>query len=254
MDARRAKQVIYGAFYLIIVFAVVYGVYARYFKVTTSCFDGIQNQGEMGVDCGGPCAKVCIPANLATISLVGKVLVLGSGQGHATLLAQVANKNAGFAAQSFGYRFDLFDATGGLIQSAPGQSFIYSGEVKYLIAPNVTLSGAVDHATLVIENPVWVPAVQLGFVPQFSLQALGPGPSSSSTISVSGELTNGDVAAFDNVLVIGVFSDDFGDVLGASQTILDHVAPNQTSAFSIIYPATPGIDLARTQLFAYALR
>ena len=35
------------------------GVNATAATVTPSCMDGIQNQGEGGVDCGGPCAMLC---------------------------------------------------------------------------------------------------------------------------------------------------------------------------------------------------
>ncbi len=204
MNLRRAKQVIYGAFYAIIWFGVIATVYARFFVVAPSCFDKIQNQGELGVDCGGPCAAACIPNTLKALSPISNPLVFVSGPGHYTLLSQIANTNPGFAARSFNYHFDLYDASGTKIASVPGQSFAYSGEVKYLVAPNLEIAMPVDHAVLTIENPEWVPAATLGLVPQFK----NPLPVmrnmfSSSTVTVNGRLVNSDISAFTNILIVG---------------------------------------------------
>lgn len=42
-----------------------------------TCFDGIQNNGEEGVDCGGPCEKLCdfIPARIPIIEIPGLLSV-----------------------------------------------------------------------------------------------------------------------------------------------------------------------------------
>jgi hypothetical protein len=256
MDLRRAKQVIYGAFYLIVVIGIIAGARFLFFRPAPSCFDHVQNEGEQGVDCGGPCAKVCIPANLQDITTLNMTTFV-SNPGQYTFLAQVANANPGFAAESFNYSFDLYDASGALIQSVPGQSFLYSGEVKYLLVPGLLLASPPANASLTITNVSWVPAGTLGSVPDFNNenQPTVTGVTiSSSTIAVSGELTDDDVADFTNVLVIAVFKDANGNAVGASQTIIDNIVPGQTQNFTVMYPATPIIDSALTQLYAYALR
>ena len=43
-----------------------------------TCFDGIQNQGELEVDCGGPCAPCEISGcNVAAISENGSIIITG---------------------------------------------------------------------------------------------------------------------------------------------------------------------------------
>ncbi len=186
MDIRRTKQVIYGAFYLIVWISIFALAYRSFFYAPPSCFDHIQNEGETGVDCGGPCAAACIPTNLNNISLVGSQgggtssanpVVFLSSSGHYTLLAEVKNANSGFAARSFDYQFDLYDASDTFIMSVPGRSFMYAGEVKYLLAANIAVASAtVDHAALAIGNIDWVPAPTLGVVPNFAVENLGAGP------------------------------------------------------------------------------
>jgi hypothetical protein len=255
MNLRRTKQFIYGALYAIIWFGICAAVYARYLSPAPSCFDNIQNQGELGVDCGGPCATVCIPKDIHAISPLGAPSIFFSSPGHYTLLAEVANTNPGFAARSFDYHFDLYDASGNIFASIPGKSFAYSGEVKYLIAPNLAIATSVDHTALVVSNPDWVAAAALGLVPQFKnpLPVMG-NLFSSSTITVKGRLVNGDISVFTNILIIGIFRGANGNPLGASQTIIDRLGPNETQDFSVMYPSGQAIDPLQTQFYAYALR
>ena len=256
MDARLAKQAIYGAFFLVILIGIVTAVYFKFLKPTASCFDAVQNQGEVGVDCGGPCSAVCLPSTLRNITIVGGVSVFPSSAGHDTLLTEVANPNSGFAAQAVNYRFDLFDATGTFISSVPGRSFIYANEVKYLLAANVAVPVPVDHAVLAMQDPTWTEAATLGLVPQFKnpLPVTG-GAVSSSIITVNGRIVNSDITTFTNILIVAIFRGVAGGPpLGASQTKVDRLGPNEAQDFSVMYPAGPAIDPLLTQLYAYALR
>jgi hypothetical protein len=194
---------------------------------------------------------------LQGITAVGGVQSFVTSLGHYTFLAQIANANTDFGARSVGYSIDLYGgASSTLIASIPGQSFIYGGEVKYLLVPNLLVSTPFTNASLTIMNAniAWITSSTMGGVPQFVVQNLGPGPLSSSTVSVNGELTDNDASAFSNILIVGVFKDVNGNVIGASQTELDGIAPNQTETFSVSYPVTPDIDPSLTELYAYALR
>ena len=255
MDSRFLKQVLYGAFYAGIWIAIFAGIYFWSTRPVPTCYDGIQNQGEQGVDCGGPCAIACVPANVSAISTVGPVYVFVGDSTHVTLLAQVQNTNVGFAVPSFNYRFDLFTASNTLVQSVSGQSFMYSGELKWLLAPNVAVAQSIDHAALVVWNAQWVDAKVMGIVPQFTLQNLGVVPAPTGTQLFGGELKNNDLASFDNILVIGVLKGPSGLPAGASQTVLDHIGPSEVRDFNVMYPSTAlTIDPSLTQFYAYAVR
>jgi hypothetical protein len=258
MDLKRTKQLIYGTLYLVIWILIFFAVYRSFFYTAPSCFDGKQDQNETGVDCGGVCAKACIPTNLNTISAITNPSVFASSPGHYTLLGQVANANPGYAAQTFTYEFDLYDAEGTLIGIVPGESFMYSAETKYLIAPNIAVAtDTVDHATLNVVDIAWTPGETMGHVPnwgpQGEPQVIGSN-FASSTITVDGALTDDDLAAFNNILIVAIFKDANGNPIGASQTEVDSIQPNQTVDFSVSYPTNPVIAPALTTLYAYALR
>jgi len=255
MDMRTTKRIIYGAFYLGIWFLIFLAIYRAFLYTAPSCFDNIQNQGEAGVDCGGPCAKACIPKNLSTISPLASPRIFVAIPGHYTFLVQVANTNTGYVARGFEYSFDVYDASETLIASVPGRSFMYGTEVKYLIAPNIAISsGTVDHAVFALGNVDWAPDSALDLIPRFDVQNLGPGVSTPTTVSVNGQLTDNDASAFSNILVIAVFKDASGNPIGASQTVIDSIAPGETRPFSVLYPSNTDLAPALTSFYAYASR
>jgi hypothetical protein len=259
MSTRFAKQLVYAAFYIVVVVLIVLGFRAVFFHPAVSCFDGVQDQGETGIDCGGPCSVVCT-AGAQPISVLS-VNSFASTPGHNTFLAQVANPNADLAAQHFDYAFNLYDASGMLLQSIPGQSFLYAGQsagaIKYLLVVNeaVASSAASINLSIPTDTITWAATSSLGAVPQLTVGNIST-QVGSSTVVATGELTNNDTATFENVLVVAIFKDAQNNPIGASQTEIDEITPGQSEVFSVSYPATAvaGINPAATEIEVDAMR
>jgi len=252
--SRTAKQIVYGFLYLCVLFGIVALIYFLFLKPAPTCFDNVQNQGEEGIDCGGPCAKICTPADIQPIAVIGDVMAFATSPNHVTFLARVTNANSDFAARSFDYRFDLSDAMGDVIQSFSGQSFIYAGEVKYILLPNEEVTSSVSGVAFTAMNPEWAKSSDFGPAPQFVFQNIAAGAASPSAIGISGTVTNEDASAFDKVAIVAVFKNAAGVPVGASQTELDNVAANETYDFRVTYPATRNVDFAATEVAAYGMR
>jgi len=260
MSTRLAKQLIYGTFYVIVWVLVIWVGFALFTHPAASCFDKIQNQGELGVDCGGPCAMVCT-AGAPPITLVPgtSVMAFTSTPRHETFLAQVENPNAGSAAESFSYAFNVYDASGTLLQSFPAQSYLFAQQVKYLLLMNQAVPDSVASDDITIGNTDWVTTSTLGAVPQLAVQNVTTKIGSSAlgsvgTVVATGQLANIDTATFHNIFIVAVFKDANGNPIAASQTLLDSIAPGQIEDFSVSYPAVSGIDPTKTDVEAYAFR
>ncbi|HUZ92612.1 MAG TPA: FxLYD domain-containing protein [Candidatus Paceibacterota bacterium] len=257
MSTRRAKQMIYGVFFLIMWGAIFAGVYYAFVKPAPSCFDTIQNQGEAGVDCGGPCAQVCIPAGIQPITPIQHeaVHVFQTDSSHATFLAHIVNPNAGYATRDFTYHLAVHDSTGALAQSLSGTSFIYGSEVKYVLLPNVSLSqgGIGGKIDLTVDQPAWIPASAFPGPPRFTISGKNT-VASAGAITVSGEIANNDTVVFPAVTIVAVLLNRLGQPAGVSQTEIENLAPNQSAPFSVIYPSLANLDLQATQVYAYAER
>ena len=253
MSTRIAKQIIYGAFYAIFWSLVIWAGYAIFVHPVASCFDHIQNQGETGVDCGGPCSMVCT-GSTQPIAVLG-VNAFASGAGHDTFLAQIENPNGNFAAQSFAYAFNVYDASGMLLQSYPAQSFIYGSQLKYLFLVNQPIPSSTVSVNLTIptSTTMWIASSTFGASPQLAVQNISTQIGTSTAIA-GGQLVDQDTAGFNNIFIIAIFKNAQGNPIGASQTELDSISPGQTENFSVSYPAIAGINPSATEVEAYAER
>ena len=238
---RRGKQVIYGFIYLVFWCAVAAAIYFLFFRP--------------GPPAAVTCGNRCVPTSTRPLAALGNVFMFTTGSGSATLLAQVENPNTIAAAKNFAYQFDLLDASGSLVQTISAESFAYAGDVNYLLAPNQSIATSAVQASLTIGSTTWASPSVVGAVPALSLQNVATGGGTDGApLAVTGEIVDQDVSSFNHLLIVAIFNDANGTSVGASQTELDSIAPNQMENFSITYPAVPNADPSRTQLFAYALR
>ncbi len=240
MSTRRAKQLIYGALYLVIlglIGAACYGVALLLVPKPAAV---------------APCTENCMPAGADTI-VTSTVKTFITSPGHYTFLERIANASQDYTAEYFTYAINFYDASGTVIQSVPGTSFLYAGQTKFLVVPNVTVADPGVATGFSLSNVYWVASSTLGATPQFSVQNTQSGET-SSTVSVSGQITNATIAAFQYVLVDVVFKGPDGAPVGATETELNNVGPGQTADFSVFYPANAAIDPANNQVFVYGIK
>ncbi len=245
MSIRRAKQLIYGTLFLLIALAVCGGAYLLFIHPFASAPVAVCTPGT------------CAPTGTAPL-IAGPVLTFVTSPGHYTFLAQATNQNAGYGAQVLDYEIDLDDASGTVLRSIPGESFIYPSQSKYLAALNQTVAQPFDHAALVFTGVSWLSSSTIGAIPavaagQFALQNI-QASTSPVGISVGGQLINTGVASYGQVVVMVIFDDGAGNPIGVSQTELEGVAAGTTNDFSVLYPAEPNINPGHDQILVYALR
>jgi hypothetical protein len=246
MSTRRAKQLIYGTLYLLIVFVVCAGIYFIFVLpfITAST----------PVACT---PSTCAPTSTAPIA-ASIVSTFVTSPGHDTFFAQLQNADADYGASLVNYELDFDDASDTVLQSIPGQTFIYPSQNKYIFLPNETVPAIYDHMALMVTGAEWLASGTIGTDPGiasggFALQNIQTGVA-STTVSVGGQIVNTGVASYEQVVVMVLFKNSGGNVVGVSQTELANVAAGVTNNFSVIYPAEPNVNPALNQIIVYALR
>jgi hypothetical protein len=260
MSTRFAKQLVYGAFYVVLWVLVIWAARAIFFR-------------------SAPAVPVAATAAAQPIAVIS-VRQFAPSPGYVTFLAKIENPNTALAAQYFPFTFD---------QSFAGASFLYPSEVKYIALINQPIpagdvvgtgaepavtAGAISSttsstlATILLSIPtldiptsttMWVPTSTFGTLPMLVVQNVitnvsAPSRGKTGIALTTGELMNNDTAGFNNIFIIAVYKDANGNPIGASQTELDSIAPDQTENFVVSYPAIPGINPALTEVQAYAQR
>jgi len=246
MSTRRAKQLIYGTLFAVVVFVICAGIYLVFVRPV--------------IVASTP--PVCTPQTCAptstTVIVPGTLTTFVTSPGHYTFLVQATNHSADYGASGFTYAIDLDDASGTVIQSIPGQSFIYPSQTKYLAVLNQVVAQPFDHAVFVVTGVSWITSSTIGAIPsvgpgQFALQNIQTSVA-STTVSVGGQLVNTGVAAYGRVVVMVVFKGSDGNPVGVSETQLSNIAAGTTENFSVLYPNEPNVNPALNQILVYAFR
>lgn len=144
MPWSATRQLLFALGALAIVGALAVGGYFSFFYEAPSCFDGRQNQGEEGVDCGGACALLCTQPNISTVW--ARTVRAAPGVYHAVAL--VRNPDTG-AAGSVPYEVSLFDNENLLIARREGELAIGPGDIIPLFEANVITGERVPTRTFV---------------------------------------------------------------------------------------------------------
>src|SRR3989344_5012082 len=108
------------------------------FYEAPSCRDNTQNQGEQGVDCGGPCALLCNallepPTVLYTHAL--------ESAGRVDVIASVENKNREAAAKAVPYTLTLYGADLIVLKEVRGSLDLPPGATVPVYVPNAGVGG-----------------------------------------------------------------------------------------------------------------
>jgi len=118
-----------------------------------SCTDQKQNQGELGVDCGGPCSAVCRSEVTEMVPLWARALPLGGGL--YDLVAFVENPNPYVSAPRVDYHFEVFDAENQLLLERRGTTFARQNERFLILDPRLEIARPPRQVFVELSIPEW---------------------------------------------------------------------------------------------------
>jgi len=211
---------------LIIIGAIVAAFLATLFISTfykaPSCTDGVQNQAETGVDCGGPCAYLCTDQEQAPTVLFTKAV--SNGEGRLDAIAEVENKNIGAAARNVPYTITLYGTNQALIGETSGMLDLPPSGIVPVFVPGLSSSNQVVSGAFLEINPSsfeWYSMpTDTRIVPTVSSPQLG---GTASAPRITATLTNNSVTPITNVRAIVFVHDSTGDIIAASATLVSAI-------------------------------
>jgi len=244
---RKTKQIIFGLIILTIFSLFGWGIYS-FVKPAPTCFDGIKNQNETDVDCGGPCVS-CDLKSLKPIQVgQGWPKWFRTTPSTSGIIAEIYNPNPDWGAWNFLYKFEIKDQFGSVLKTIEGKSFIYGGELKYLIEPRVDVEvGKIASANLVISNPQWAKSSDF---PEPNIEIQDTKTEKSDMLYVEGKVINRSESDLKNLSVYALVYNKDGQFLSASKTIVDSVPKFSSSVFKISFGSL--IDLYKPISFVFS--
>lgn len=243
------RKYTYSAAGGVIVLLVLWFLYNTFFSAPATCFDGVQNGSEQGVDCGGSCALLCPnQAHTPSVAWMRSFLTstsTGSGQASAdqgniyTAAAYIQNQNLDSGARNAAYSFQLFDADNHLIIERDGTASLPPLPNIPIVETNIPTGSRTVARTLFAFSalPSWT-KLAADSIPQIKVnnQQLS---SDGSRLSLT--LQNPTVHDAQNITVIGILYDANGSALAASKSLVPSLAHKASQDVVLTWPQSqPG--------------
>ncbi len=230
---------------VVTVFLALVGT-ALYFllRPVATCFDGIQNQKEGGVDCGGSCSIVCAEVFAPEAFIIREAaFVPGNASFEYDALAKVHNQNGTIGASEIGYDFILRDAAGIEVGRVSGSDSILPQETKTLLAIGIKTSGVPATVEVSFRDATWQRFSGYQERPQLTLYQMRFNKISSGAFygEALGTVRNDSTFDFRSVTVMVVLRDAAGKPIALNQTEVATLIPGDIRDFTLKFPkAFPG--------------
>jgi hypothetical protein len=251
MDS-QTKKALYSIFFILCAVFIGFLVYRTFFTKPPTCTDGILNQHEEGIDCGGECVA-CALLQLEPLRVAREPKLFSFPSSPTVAYAEVVNPNPNYHANFFRYTLSLYDENDRKIEELVGERSIPAGSrARILDARVVSFPDRVARMELSLGEPEWEEAFS-AVRPTLAFVGNPVTNISSSTVRVTGMLKNQGSIFAPSVRVLALLADQYGKELFVSQTILSGVAASEERAFSIAFPSDTAllraIDPSRTKVF-----
>lgn len=149
MDWSQKRKIFYAlGFTAIIILLAAYPVYKLTYKAPT-CFDGSQNGGETGVDCGGGCALICIADAKPPHAVWAKAFQIN---GVYDVAAYIENMNANAGIKSARYTIRILGSEGKVLAEKVGTMEIAPAGRALIFETGVAVSGVPDRVEVSFDS------------------------------------------------------------------------------------------------------
>lgn len=235
-NPRTKKRVIVLLAWIIFFGSIVYILYLI-FSPAATCTDGIKNQAEKGVDCGGTCAP-CLDESQTKDITIKEVGVALGGNDTYDVASKITNPNDVFGASSFHYVFTLKDANGKVVGKKEGDNFLLPADSKYVAELGIVTENKVVPASVdfVVSNIKWAKLENIG-KPQIGVYNKNFGANTAGEGSeADGLIRNQSGYDLGKIFIVVILRSEKGAIVGINKTEKDSVRVKEERDFKLTWP------------------
>ncbi len=150
----QRRQIIIASVVGFVVLGILVSLGFFFFYKPPSCTDGKQNQDEKGIDCGGVCARICEDDSQAIV--IEWVRLFKIRDGVYSVAARVQNPATRTIAKDAPYTFTLKDASGNVVATRSGTTFIPARDVFVVFEGTIQTSAEPTTVSFSFDGaPAW---------------------------------------------------------------------------------------------------
>lgn len=204
-----------------------------YFQQPPSCSDGKKNGDEVGVDCGGACAKVCAVEITPLKVLWYRLFDLGPGK--YDVAALVKNPNPKHGATDIKYIFRLWDGNNLLINSKTGTAFANPKEDLLIFASRVDVGKKIPVRVSfeLDDSPLWQKIDRTPPQLTFSNKRFENEPIPRLVATMK----NDTITTVNGIDIYAILSDIDQNAVAVSSTFVEELPAGESREVSFTWPA-----------------
>jgi hypothetical protein len=234
---KNQKRFIISLAFLFILVVLSFGIHSL-FSPEPTCNDGIRNQLEEGVDCGGPCKPCPEKKTVREIDVVNKEWANVSGDKF-DIAIKVKNDNSSFGAEKFDYRAEFLSGGETIKVSNWQESFILPEMTKHILIQNISLPEDPDEVKVEIQNIQW--KEYSGYVnpklPTVGNRFEGASGDNNDLARVVGTLSNESNVDFETIKVKAFLRNQKEELIAVNSQIMNTVRAGEKRDFKMVFPS-----------------
>ncbi|PID83674.1 hypothetical protein CSB11_00135 [Candidatus Campbellbacteria bacterium] len=218
MWAFKRKIIVYIVFFIIIALIAIYYI-NKFTNKPPTCFDGLQNGKEEGVDCGGDCQYVCLNKVVPINGLWAKSFDVGNG--FSNTVAYIENPNYDYEVKA-SYKIKNIDEEGVVLNDVTRDIVLKPGEKKMIFIPHIKTGNIKIKRTLVSTGAVVQAEKKERFKQKITVASKILKTDGNQTQLQVG-LRNLDIKDVKNVEVVATLSTKKGVVFEVGKTFVERI-------------------------------
>lgn len=246
--AGRRQATILGAIAILVILILIPLLKPIIFP-TPTCFDNNKNQSELGVDCSGPCKKIC-GAQASKVAVVW-VRSFEVAPGVYSVVAYLSNPNTSYEAKKVPYTFKLYDDKSILLAERSGTTNIPAKTTLPIFEGGISvgkLKVREAHFELMGELD-WQKSDAV--TPKINVSS--PIIESSLTPKVTVTIKNNNSEEIKNLPIVAIVFNNEGNAIAASRTIVDKLAKNESTEVSFTWLSPFAETVSRVEIYPQTL-
>ncbi len=229
---RKATYIVSVLFVAAIILVIFLSIFLN--KKPT-CVDGIQNQAEQGIDCGGPCNILCRAEYSDPVIIWGPRWAKVQSSGTYNFLTYAQNPNIGAGAYNVPYYFKVYDKNNILLYQKTGITYIPPNNNFVIFDDNINLNDKVPARTEFefTGNPVW----QKMDSKESDITAISKNLTNEDTKpKLLVTMSNTTIKPIENIEAIAILYDENNNAIAFSRTKIDSIDADGTTDIVFTWP------------------
>ena len=235
MNKYTKKQFKIALIFIAILIVIIGGIWLLTKSGSTTCFDQIQNQGETGIDCGGPCGPCA--EDIRDPLIVVSSQIIPTTDNYFDLVLEIKNSNSDWGVESVTYVINFLDSNNELISSKDGKTYILPEQNRYIVEQKLSVDNLIK-VNIELKDIEWI---KLKDFKEIDLKIKNSGYNLTNGIKLFGTVNNNSSFDLDKIEIVGLLFKN-NNLVSAGQTNIRTVVMQENRYFEINWPTNIEFD------------